>query len=104
MAAIRLVSVSKRFASDPTTLADPRFAPPTHSRFLWPRRRSRPAAVPQDAAASMVALDDVQLTLADGETLAVLGPSGCGKTTLLPVIAGLEATDFRQRAVRRRAC
>ena len=84
MAAIRLVGVSKQFASDP-------LAPPTRPRFPWPWRRAQPAVVSQDAAASTVALDDVHLTLADGETLAVLGPSGCGKTTLLRVIAGLEA-------------
>ena len=39
----------------------------------------------------MKALDDVDLTVADGQTMAVLGPSGCGKSTLLRVIAGLEA-------------
>lgn len=91
MAAIRLVSVSKRFSDDPTTLAGHTAATSTRSRLPWLWRRSQPAVVPPDAAKSTVALDDVQLTLADGETLAVLGPSGCGKTTLLRVIAGLEA-------------
>jgi thiamine transport system ATP-binding protein len=37
-----------------------------------------------------IALDRVNLTVADGEILAVLGPSGSGKTTLLRVIAGLQ--------------
>ncbi len=36
------------------------------------------------------ALDDLNLTVADGETMAIVGPSGCGKSTLLKVIAGLE--------------
>lgn len=38
----------------------------------------------------VVAVDDVDLTIADGEFFAMLGPSGCGKTTTLRMIAGLE--------------
>ena len=40
---------------------------------------------------SVQALQDVNLTLAQGELLSVLGPSGCGKTTLLNIIAGFLA-------------
>ncbi|NUO99236.1 MAG: ABC transporter ATP-binding protein [Nonomuraea sp.] len=39
------------------------------------------------------ALDDITLTVEDGEFFALLGPSGCGKTTLLRTIAGLETPD-----------
>jgi multiple sugar transport system ATP-binding protein len=37
-----------------------------------------------------VAIDDVSLTVTDGEFLVLVGPSGCGKSTLLRMIAGLE--------------
>ncbi|MGO1055042.1 ABC transporter ATP-binding protein [Crossiella sp. CA198] len=36
------------------------------------------------------AVDRVDLSIAEGEVLALLGPSGCGKSTLLRAIAGLE--------------
>jgi len=38
----------------------------------------------------VVAVDDIDLAIADGEFFALLGPSGCGKTTTLRMIAGLE--------------
>jgi multiple sugar transport system ATP-binding protein len=38
----------------------------------------------------VVAVDDVNLTIADGEFMVLVGPSGCGKSTLLRMIAGLE--------------
>ncbi len=37
-----------------------------------------------------VALDGIDLVVADGEVVSVLGPSGSGKSTLLRAIAGLE--------------
>jgi iron(III) transport system ATP-binding protein len=36
------------------------------------------------------AVEDVSLTVYEGELLTLLGPSGCGKTTTLHVLAGLE--------------
>ncbi|MEK5040212.1 ABC transporter ATP-binding protein [Sporosarcina sp. FSL K6-3457] len=40
--------------------------------------------------ASVTALDDINLTVEDGEFVCLVGPSGCGKTTLLRILAGLE--------------
>ena len=36
------------------------------------------------------ALEDVSITINDGEIVVLVGPSGCGKTTLLRMVAGLE--------------
>ncbi|HEX3947586.1 MAG TPA: ABC transporter ATP-binding protein, partial [Acidimicrobiales bacterium] len=41
----------------------------------------------------VVAVDHLDLTVADGELLVLLGPSGCGKTTALRMVAGLEEVD-----------
>src|SRR3954453_14630104 len=46
--------------------------------------------VTKEFAGGVVAVDDVNLTIADGEFMVLVGPSGCGKSTLLRMIAGLE--------------
>ena len=38
----------------------------------------------------VIAVDNVNLTITDGEFFSLLGPSGCGKTTTLRMVAGLE--------------
>lgn len=40
-----------------------------------------------------IALEHIQLSIAEGEFVCLVGPSGCGKSTLLNIIAGLERPD-----------
>src|SRR5476649_1894682 len=35
-------------------------------------------------------LNDIDITIGDGEFVVLVGPSGCGKSTLLRMLAGLE--------------
>ncbi|MEB0164997.1 ATP-binding cassette domain-containing protein, partial [Glaciimonas sp. CA11.2] len=41
------------------------------------------------AQGELLVLDDVSLTLHEGEIVGLLGRSGCGKSSLLRIIAGL---------------
>src|SRR6185436_1681991 len=47
-----------------------------------------------------VAVDHVDLEIADGELLVLVGPSGSGKTTVLRLTAGLE--ELTKREIRER--
>jgi len=38
-------------------------------------------------------LDNLSLTVGEGETVAIVGPSGCGKSTLMGIIAGFDRPD-----------
>jgi NitT/TauT family transport system ATP-binding protein len=41
------------------------------------------------AGNTVLALNDVNLTIAPGEFVCIVGPSGCGKTTFLNIVSGL---------------
>ncbi|HET7627471.1 MAG TPA: ABC transporter ATP-binding protein [Bacillales bacterium] len=51
--------------------------------------------------ANVAALENVSLTVGDGEFVCLIGPSGCGKTTLLRILAGLESASSGQFYIHR---
>src|SRR3954467_3843136 len=46
--------------------------------------------------ATVEALENVSLTVSEGEFVCLVGPSGCGKSTLLDIMAGLTKPDRGQ--------
>jgi NitT/TauT family transport system ATP-binding protein len=51
----------------------------------------------------IVALENINLTVQEGEFLCIVGPSGCGKSTLLRILAGLYEESSGEIAVHRTA-
>src|SRR5438270_13916212 len=45
---------------------------------------------PAEKGTNVIAVEDVNLEIADREFVVLVGPSGCGKSTTLRMIAGLE--------------
>lgn len=85
LATIRLSNVSKEFGTHSKVARE--------SHIPWMRSSTpvpREDEGEEDHSDRIMALDNVDLTVPDGRTMAVLGPSGCGKSTLLRVISGLE--------------
>ncbi len=48
---------------------------------------------------AITALDHVNLTVNEGEFVAVMGPSGCGKSTLLNLLGGLDRSTEGQTLI-----
>lgn len=81
MAEIQIRNVSFHFSAP---LRDP-----VH-RLYEVKREIIEEDLPVEAPQGVTALDNVSLTIPDGQTFAVVGPSGCGKSSMLRVTAGLE--------------
>ena len=76
MATIRFEGISRRFTASTSSLR--------------PADMGRNFDDENDASGAMAALNNVHLTIPNGQTMAIVGPSGCGKSTLLRVAAGLD--------------
>ncbi len=60
------------------------------SRVFAIKRERIQEDLPLETSQGVKALDDVSLTIPNGQTFVIVGPSGCGKSTLLRVVSGLE--------------
>ena len=49
----------------------------------------------------VLAVEDFNLEIADGEFIVLVGPSGCGKSTMLRMVAGLEEITRGEVCIRR---
>jgi ABC-type sugar transport system ATPase subunit len=82
MATIKLQNVSFSYSTPPAS------EPPM--RLFEIRREKIQEDLPVQKSGGVIALDNVNLTILNGQIFVVVGPSGCGKSTLLRVVAGIE--------------
>ncbi len=80
MAEIQLHNVSLSYSAP---LRDPA------SRLFEIKRERMQEDLPVETSSGVTALNNLNLTIPNRQTFAVVGPSGCGKSTLLRVVAGI---------------
>jgi ABC-type sugar transport system ATPase subunit len=83
MAEIQLINVSLSYSTP---------ARESTSRLFQIRRDRNLEDLPVESGNHINALEQVNLTIPDGQTFTVVGPSGCGKSTLLRVVSGIANT------------
>jgi NitT/TauT family transport system ATP-binding protein len=78
-----------------TRAANPERA--SSSATMWVRKLSKTYHTGRH---SVLALDDIDLQIGEGEFISIVGPSGCGKSTLLKIMTGLIGGSFGEVLLR----
>jgi len=78
-------------AGTPATVARPEEAPGAPRRAPHLAIKGVQITYPARSGGEFVAVDGIDLEVAEGEFITIVGPSGCGKSTLLTAVDGLKA-------------
>jgi NitT/TauT family transport system ATP-binding protein len=92
-AIIRIMDTKSGPAAAPGEGAEPGRAAPAKIAVEHVSKRYPHRGRASKGGEGVMALEDVNLAVRDGEFMCLLGPSGCGKTTLLKCVDGLVTID-----------